>query len=125
MSTNLPPEELKTIKDYIRWGVSQFNQAELYFGHGMANALDESVYLVLFALNLPHNFSEKYFNTALTPDEKQHVYALLRRRINEKLPAAYLTGEAWFAGLAFRINENVLVPRSPIAELIEKKFSPW
>ena len=65
MSTNLPPEELKTIRDYIRWGISQFNQAGLYYGHGMENALDESVYLVLFALHLPHNFSEKYFDTTL------------------------------------------------------------
>ncbi|MFK5914331.1 MAG: 50S ribosomal protein L3 N(5)-glutamine methyltransferase, partial [Woeseiaceae bacterium] len=119
------PEELKTIKDYIRWGVSRFNEAELYYGHGMASALDEVVYLCLFALHLPHDFSEGYFDTALTQDEKQAVYGLLSRRIEEKIPASYLTGEAWFAGLPFFVNENVLVPRSPIAELIEKQFTPW
>ncbi|MCW8935404.1 MAG: 50S ribosomal protein L3 N(5)-glutamine methyltransferase [Gammaproteobacteria bacterium] len=125
MSTQAPPEELKTIKDYIRWGVSRFNQAGLYYGHGMSSALDEVVYLSLFALNLPHDFAETYFDSALTNAEKQAVHALLRRRIDERLPASYLTGEAWFAGLPFVVNENVLVPRSPIAELIEKHFAPW
>jgi len=104
---------------YIRWGVSQFHQAELFYGHGMASALDESVYLCLYALYLPHDFSEKYFDTALTADEKQAVFNLLMRRVDERLPAAYLTGEAWFAGLPFVVNEHVLVPRSPIAGLIE------
>ncbi|RDH84863.1 MAG: 50S ribosomal protein L3 N(5)-glutamine methyltransferase [endosymbiont of Galathealinum brachiosum] len=125
MSINGIPEELKTIKDYMRWGVSRFNEAELYYGHGMASALDEVVYLCLFALHLPHDFSENYFDTALTLDEKQAVFKLLSRRIEEKIPASYLTGEAWFAGLPFVVNENVLVPRSPIAELIEKQFEPW
>jgi len=125
MSNHTPPEELKTIKDYIRWGVSQFNQAGLYYGHGMASALDEVVYLSLFALHLPHDFPESYFNSALTYDERLAVYMLLSRRIEEKIPASYLTGEAWFAGLPFVVNENVLVPRSPMAELIEKRFSPW
>ncbi len=125
MSTNVFPEELKTIKDFIRWGVSRFNKADLYYGHGMSSALDEVVYLSLFALNLPHDFSENYFDCALSAEEKQAVYQLLTRRIEEKLPASYLTGEAWFAGLPFVVNENVLVPRSPIAELIEKRFEPW
>jgi len=125
MSHHAFPEELKTIRDYIRWGVSRFNEADLYYGHGMASALDEVVYLCLFGLNLPHDFSVDYFDCALTADEKKAVYALLNRRIVEKLPASYLTGEAWFAGLPFVVNENVLVPRSPIAELIEKRFAPW
>ncbi len=125
MTLLMPPVELKTIRDYIRWGVSQFNQAKLYYGHGMVNALDEAVYLSLFALHLPHDFSEKYFDTSLTQAEKQAIFTLLRRRIDEKVPAAYLTGEAWFAGLHFIVNENVLVPRSPIAELIEDRFEPW
>ncbi len=119
------PAELSTIRDYIRWGISRFHQAELYYGHGMGSALDEAVYLCLHALHLPHDFSEKYFDTALIADEKQAVFNLLMRRVNEKLPAAYLTGEAWFAGLPFVVNEHVLVPRSPIAELIEKQFAPW
>jgi len=125
MSSIAFPEELKTIKDFIRWGVSRFNQADLYYGHGMASALDEVVYLSLFALHLPHDFAQNYFDCRLSADEKQAVYSLLNRRIEEKLPASYLTGEAWFAGLPFVVNENVLVPRSPIAELIENQFSPW
>jgi len=125
MSSIVFPEELKTIKDFIRWGVSRFNQAELYYGHGMSSALDEVVYLSLFALHLPHDFAQNYFDCRLSADEKQAVYSLLSRRIEEKLPASYLTGEAWFAGLPFVVNENVLVPRSPIAELIENQFAPW
>jgi ribosomal protein L3 glutamine methyltransferase len=125
MSNTSPPQALKTIKDYIRWGVSQFNQADLYYGHGMERAIDEVVYLSLYALHLPHNFSEQYFDCALTDEEKQAVFHLLSRRMEEKVPASYLTGEAWFAGLAFVVNDSVLVPRSPVAELIEKQFSPW
>jgi len=125
MSSIVFPEELKTLKDFIRWGVSRFNQAQLYYGHGMASALDEAVYLSLFALHLPHDFSQQYFDCRLSADEKQAVFSLLSRRIEEKLPASYLTGEAWFAGLPFVVNENVLVPRSPIAELIENQFAPW
>ncbi len=123
--THRPLAELKTIRDMIRWATSRFYEAELYYGHGMASALDEAVYLCLFALHLPHNFSETYFDTHLTEDEKSQVFHLLMRRIKEKIPAAYLTNEAWFAGLPFYVNENVLVPRSPIAELIEKRFEPW
>jgi len=129
ISTDRPkptlPAELCSIRDCIRWGVSRFNQAELFYGHGMSSALDEAVYLCLYALHLPHDFSETYFDCALTADEKQAVYTLYKRRIDEKLPASYLTGEAWFAGLPFYVNENVLVPRSPIAELINKRFAPW
>lgn len=119
------PAELKTLRDYIRWAVSRFNQAELFYGHGTVSALDEAVYLCLFALHLPHDFSEAYFDCALSLEEKQAVYNLLTRRVDERVPASYLTQEAWFAGLPFYVNENVLVPRSPIAELIDKRFAPW
>ncbi len=119
------PQELNTLRDFIRWGTSRFYEARLYYGHGMASALDEAVYLSLFALHLPHNFSEQYFDCALSREEKQAIYQLFMRRIDEKIPAAYITQEAWFAGLPFYVNEHVLVPRSPIAELIEKRFEPW
>lgn len=117
--------DLKTIRDFVRWGASGFNQAGLFFGHGTDNALDESLELVLFALNLDHSLPESFLDSRLTDPEKQAVANLLQRRIKERVPAAYLTGRSWFAGLQFTINEHVLVPRSPIAELLERGFEPW
>lgn len=117
--------ELSSILDFIRWGASQFRAAELSFAHGMASALDEATYLVLHSLHLPVDTPELYFASKLTQAEKQKVVDILERRIIERKPAAYLTHEAWFAGLPFYVDERVLVPRSPIAELIEKQFYPW
>lgn len=117
--------ELSSILDFIRWGASQFRAAELSFAHGMASALDEATYLVLHSLHLPVDTPELYFASQLTQAEKQKVVDILERRIIERKPAAYLTHEAWFAGLPFYVDERVLVPRSPIAELIEKQFYPW
>jgi ribosomal protein L3 glutamine methyltransferase len=91
----------------------------------MGSALDEAVYLSLFALHLPHDFSVDYFDSRLTLDERMRVLGLLQQRYQQRKPAAYLTHEAWFAGLKFYVDERVLVPRSPIAELIEERFEPW
>jgi ribosomal protein L3 glutamine methyltransferase len=118
-------DHLTTLRDYIRWGASRFNHAGLFFGHGTANAIDEAAALALHALHLPHTLPGGYFNCTLTPDERLEVVGVLERRIAERKPAAYLTHEAWFCGLPFFVDERVLVPRSPIAELIEKQFSPW
>jgi ribosomal protein L3 glutamine methyltransferase len=118
-------EQLFTLKDCIRWAVSRFNEAELFYGHGMGSALDEAVYLCLYALHLPHDFSADYFDTRLTQQEKIHLIQFLQQRIETRQPAAYLTHEAWFMGLKFYVDEQVLVPRSPIAELIEQQFEPW
>lgn len=118
-------QQLKSAKDVIRWAASRFNEAKLDFGHGMATALDEAVYLVLRGLHLPVDTPAVYWDGVLTEREKQQLHALLMRRINERLPAAYITQEGWFAGLSFFVDERVLVPRSPIAELVESQFEPW
>jgi len=116
---------LTTIRDYVRWSASQFAQAQISFGHGTTSALDEAVALVLHTVHQPYNLSETYFESVLTLSERQAVVDIVERRINERLPSAYLTHEAIFAGLSFYVDERVLVPRSPIAELIAQRFSPW
>ena len=116
---------LKTIRDYIRWGASQFTEHKVFLGHGLATPLHESAAIVLHALNLPYNLDDTYLEAILTIPERENVVALLNRRINERVPFAYITHEAIFAGLSFYVDERVLVPRSPIAELIEQRFEPW
>lgn len=117
--------ELQTIIDLIRYGASRFNASGLTFGHSYDNALDEATQLTLHALHLPHDLSPVYGQARVTEVEKEEVLALFLRRIEERIPAAYLTGEAWFAGLSFKSDPRALVPRSPIAELIEAGFEPW
>jgi ribosomal protein L3 glutamine methyltransferase len=117
--------ELTTIVDLIRYGASRFNAAGLTFGHSYDNALDEATQLTLHALHLPHDLGPVYGGAHVTADEKSDVLALFARRINERVPAAYLTGEAWFAGLSFKSDHRALVPRSPIAESILQGFQPW
>jgi ribosomal protein L3 glutamine methyltransferase len=117
--------ELATIIDFIRYGASRFGAAGLTFGHSYDNAMDESTQLVLHALHLPHDLNPIYGQGRLIAEERERVLALFERRINERVPAAYLTGEAWFAGLSFKSDARALVPRSPIAELILQGFEPW
>jgi ribosomal protein L3 glutamine methyltransferase len=120
------PDGLLTIQDFVRWGASRFNAAGLFFGHGTDNALDEALHLVLYALHLPPDLlPTSYSDCRLTPGERVAIANLIERRIRERKPAAYLTQRAWFAGLEFYVNEDVLVPRSPLAELIEAGFDPW
>ena len=124
MSTRVT-QELATIVDFIRYGASRFSAADLAFGHSYDNSLDEATHLVLHALYLPHDLSPAYGQARLTATEKESVLALIERRVAEHRPVAYLTGEAWFAGLKFKSDARALVPRSPIAELIQSGFSPW
>jgi len=118
-------ESLRSVVDFVRWGASRFSAAGLHFGHGADNAVDESLHLVAHALHLDLPIPPEFFSARLTAGERQDVSALFTRRLTERRPAAYLTGEAWFAGLSFSVDERVLVPRSPIAELIETGFAPW
>jgi len=116
---------LTTIKDYIRWGASQFVENKVFLGHGLATPLHESAAIVLHTLFQPYQLDDCYLEAVLTIDERKRVLDLLNKRIKERQPVAYLIREAMFAGLPFYVDERVLVPRSPIAELIEQHFEPW
>lgn len=116
---------LTRIVDYIRWGASRFMAADLSFGHGSDNAVDEAAHLVLDALHLDPGLPDAYLDAHLTPAERAAVLAVITKRIETRLPAPYLTGRAWFAGLEFFVDSRVIVPRSPIAELIDAGFQPW
>jgi ribosomal protein L3 glutamine methyltransferase len=118
-------DELLTIRDFLRWGASEFIAAKLFYGHGTDNPWDEAEQLVLHAIHLTPPLSEEWLDARLTQAERKKIVANLARRINERVPAAYITGQAWFAGLPFVVDERVLVPRSPIGELIQKQFAPW
>lgn len=118
-------ETRQTIRQLIHDGAARLESAGLVFGHGTDNALDESATLVLHALELPFDVTDEQLDTVPSARQAGRVDTLLEQRISSRKPAAYLTGEAWFAGLPFYVDERVLVPRSPIAELIEERFSPW
>ncbi len=117
---------LHTLRDWCRYGASAFNRAELVFGHGTDNALDEALALALHAVHLSHDdMGAAWLDARVSAGEAERIYALFKRRVEERIPAAYLTHEAWFAGLPFYVDERVLIPRSPIAELIDAHFEPW
>jgi ribosomal protein L3 glutamine methyltransferase len=117
--------ELRTIGDMLRWAVSRFNDANIYYGHGTDNAWDEAIALVFHSLHLPEEIGQQVMLSNLTSSEKHKIVELIIRRVRERLPVAYLTNKANFAGLEFYVDERVLVPRSPIAEMINNGFSPW
>lgn len=116
---------LKTVRDLVRWGASEFGRAGLHFGHGTDNALDEAFHLVLHALHLSPDLPTLYLEAAVTATERTAALKLLRQRVKTRKPAAYLLGSIEFCGLEFEVDERVLIPRSPIAELIVNQFSPW
>jgi ribosomal protein L3 glutamine methyltransferase len=120
---NVPPE-LDTLRDWLRFAVSRFTQARLAFGHGCADAYDEAAYLLLHALHLPLERIEPFLDARLTHAEKADLAALLTRRIEERVPAAYLTHEAWLGDFRFYVDERVIIPRSFITELLHDAFAP-
>ena len=120
-----PLQVLTTIRDLVRWGASEFERQQLNFGHGFSSALDEARYLTLHTLSLPLDIGDEYLGAMLTLSEREQVIEKLRQRLESREPAAYITGESWFCGLRFIVDRRVLVPRSPIAELIAGQFQPW
>jgi ribosomal protein L3 glutamine methyltransferase len=117
--------ELATVRDYLRYAVSRFNAAGLFFGHGSDNAWDEAAYLTLHTLNLPLDRLDPFLDARLLPQERDALLEIYRRRCEDRLPAAYLTSEAWLAGHRFYVDERVIVPRSFIAELLQEHLAPW
>ena len=117
--------ELSTLRDLMRFAVSRFNEAGVFFGHGTDNAWDEAAYLLLHTLHLPVDQLDPYMDARLTGAERSAALKIIRRRIAERLPAAYLTREAWLGDFRFYVDERVIVPRSHIAELLREQFSPW
>lgn len=123
-------EELQTLRDMLRWIYSQFLAADLYYGHGTDNAWDEALALIFHVLHLPFNAPpdmpfDIFMDARLTKDERRNVLDLCQQRIEQRIPLSYLTQCAYFAGLPFYVDRRVLIPRSPIAELIEQNFEPW
>lgn len=116
---------MTTPRQLIDWTEQQFVRSDLFFGHGVDNALDEAAYLVLGALDLPFDVSPDKLKVKITETQQQRIKRLVDERISSRKPTAYLLNEAWFAGLPFYVDERVLVPRSPIAELVRDRFSPW
>ncbi|MCW8331929.1 50S ribosomal protein L3 N(5)-glutamine methyltransferase [Photobacterium sp. SDRW27] len=117
--------ELHTLQDMLRWTVSRFNAAGLFYGHGTDNAWDEAVQLVLPTLYLPLDIPSDVRCSRLTSSERLRIVERVIRRINDRTPVSYLTNKAWFCGMEFFVDERVLVPRSPIGELIENGFEPF
>ncbi len=122
---SLATKDFKTILDFLRFGISSANAAKLYYGHGTDNSYDEILALILGSLSLPLDAEQIMFNAQLTKDEMDLLSKQLYKRIVEHVPVPYLTKTAYFCDLAFYVDERVIVPRSPIAELILAKFSPW
>jgi len=118
-------ESLITVRDWLRFAVSRFNEAKLFFGHGSDNAFDEAAYLILHTLHLPLDRLEPFLDASLTHGESEEVQAVIERRVRDRIPAAYLTHEAWLGQHRFYVDERVIVPRSFIAELLPEQLAPW
>ena len=116
---------LHTVRDWLRFAVSRFNQATLFFGHGSSNAYDEAAYLILHTLHLPLDRLEPFLDARLTDMERAEVLNIIQQRVEQRVPAAYLTHEAFLGDFSFYVDERVIVPRSFIAELLLEQLAPW
>jgi len=117
--------ELFTIRDWLRYAVSRFDEAGLFYGHGVTTSFDEAAWLVLSALHLPHERLEIFLDAVVTEPERRHLLHLIERRVTERIPTAYLLREAWLGEFRFYVDERVIVPRSFIAELLREQLAPW
>lgn len=127
MSTN-PLEaahQLHTIRDWLRYAVSRFEEGGIFFGHGTQNSFDEAVWLIMAALHLPHDTLENFYDAVITEAERRKLAQLIERRVTERVPTAYLVREAWLGDFKFYVDERVIVPRSFIAELLREQLTPW
>ncbi|MDR2220706.1 MAG: 50S ribosomal protein L3 N(5)-glutamine methyltransferase [Methylobacillus sp.] len=117
--------ELHTLRDWLRYAVSRFEESGIFFGHGTQNSVDEAAWLILSALHLPHNTLETFLDAVITEPERRTLAHLVERRITERIPTAYLLREAWLGDFKFYVDERVIVPRSFIAELLHEQLTPW
>lgn len=120
-----PIDDLHTVRDYLRYVSSRFAASPLFFGHGTDNVWDEAVQLVMRSLHLPLENNKLFLDARLTQEERALILDRTEKRINQRIPLAYLLGEAWFMGMPFHVDERVLVPRSPIGELLQSELQPW
>lgn len=127
MRTDQPKNygSLKTLRDYLRWTLSEMHRHRVYFGHGHVSAWDEAMQLVFNAVDLPWDSPAELLDSRLLPHEAAQIESYVQQRCVERRPLPYITGEAWFMGMPFTVDERVLIPRSPIAQLIEQGFQPW
>lgn len=122
---HMTPNNFSTPRDLLRYAVTRFNSAKLFFGHGSSNAFDEAAYLILHTLSLPLDRLDPFLDARLLPEEVDRVLRVIDQRADQRMPAAYITNESWLGGYRFYVDQRVIVPRSFIAELIPEQFSPW
>mgnify|MGYP000039965650 FL=1 len=120
-----PLAELVTVRDWLRYAVTRFNRAGCFYGHGLQDAYDEAVYLILHTLALPLDRLEPFLDACIPGDEREDILEVIEKRAVDRLPAAYITGEAWLGEFRFEVDKRVIIPRSYFAELLHDGFSPW
>ena len=120
-----PMAELVTVRDWIRYAVTRFNRAGCFYGHGLQDAYDEAVYLILHTLALPLDRLEPFLDACIPGDEREDILEVIEKRAVDRLPAAYITGEAWLGEFRFKVDKRVIIPRSYFAELLHDGFTPW